>query len=146
MSKRPLFIAFAGVGVLLGCSKDLKHTNKIHGTWDIARIETVSTTGTIVSSIDPDGVMQFDKCDVRPDDFRAYRHDFSYHSGDSVIIDRGVGIYKFDDQGRQLVVRTAANGSETETVYRINAFERKEIRMETHSNEHGKIVYLLEKR
>lgn len=145
MRKIPLFIASAVACVLLSCSKDLRHTNRIHGTWDITRIEAVSTTGTTHFSIDPDGVMQFDKCDVRPDDFRAYRHDYTYHDGDSVVLQRTTGTYKFDDKGQRLVVHTSENGATVETVYHIVSFERKEILMETHNPDHSRTVYLLER-
>lgn len=138
----PLFIAVAGV--LSGCSKDLRHTNRIHGTWDIARIEAVSPSGVTTFSTDPDGVMQFDKCDIRDDDFRAYRHDYAFDSGDSTVLRRSVGVYKFDDEGRQLVVRTSENGTEHETTYHVVIFGKKEILMEIR-NEHGRTAYTLEK-
>jgi hypothetical protein len=137
-------MASAGACMLLGCSKDLRHTNKIHGTWDITRIEAVSPSGTTLFSTDPDGVIQFDKCDVRPDDFRAYRHDYTYHHGDSTALVRAVGTYKFDDQGRQLVVRVPENGTEHETTYHVVVFEKKEIVMETRGG-NGRTVYMLEK-
>jgi hypothetical protein len=145
MKKLLLFITPTLLFLFLSCSKDIRKTNKIHGTWNIERISAVSSAGATTFSADPEGVMQFNKCDIHHEDFRAYRANYTYPAGATTVVVSETGAYRFYDGGERLVIRLKNGNSYHETVYYVTSFTNKKLEMETRNADNSKTVFVLEK-
>ena len=144
MGKLPLFFLFISC-LLFSCSKDLKHTNKIHGTWEITSLQEYSGDGNTFST-DPEGVFQFDKCQVLEDEFRAFRQQYSYSHGSSTISKNETGIYKFDDEGRLLTIRIPDDNGYHQTVYHLISLKNKKLVIEHIRSQNDRTILTLEKK
>lgn len=129
MRKLPLFLLFMLPGLLFSCSKDIRHTNKVHGIWDITGLEDFSGN-TVTFSTDPEGVFQFNKCQVYDADFRAFRQQYTYTIGDSTVARNETGKYSFDEDGRLLGVLIPGDNGIIETAYHLISLTRKELVIE----------------
>ena len=141
-----LFV-FAGLFTLIAsCSKDLKYTNKVHGTWKISSIEHVSTNGSAALTIQPDGVIQFDKCQVNEDETRGFRQHYAYLIGDSLVSLNATGSYIFDEEATKLIVTVPSEGSTRMTVYNVLAIDRRKLVLEEQHDENTRTVLTLAKK
>ena len=142
MKLRYLFILLLPA-LFMSCSKDLKHTNSIHGTWEIARIEQFSANGAITFATVPTGIMQFDKCQVNQNYTRAFRQQYSYSTGTETVAFNETGTYTFDNDGQLLVVTIPNDNGHTEMFYHLTSFQNKKLVMEKQNGDGGKMVYSL---
>lgn len=132
-------------GIVFSCSKDLKQTNKIHGTWEITSLQEYS--GDVSSfSTDPEGVFQFDKCQVLEEEFRAFRQQYSYSHGSNTISKNETGIYKFDDEGRLLTIRIPDDNGYHQTVYHLISLKNKKLVIEHIRSQNDRTILTLEKK
>jgi hypothetical protein len=127
------------------CSKDVRHTNKIHGVWNIERISAVSSDGNTTFTTIPEGFFQFNKCDIHQDDYRAYKEEYTYQAGSTTVTSSGKGIYRFFDDGDRLVIRSENGGGYHQTTYHVTSFSKKKIAMEIRHSDNSKTVFELER-
>ena len=148
MIKRNLHIAAILSIVLLAmaCNKSQVRTNRIDGTWDVTRVETVSADGTSSVSTDPDGSFTFDKCNIADDDYCNYTQQTSYTIGSTVFTTNASGLYRFDDEGKTLVIREGnEDGTYDETRYTVLSFKRKKLELQDTADDGARTLYTLEK-
>jgi hypothetical protein len=103
------------------CSKDVRYTNKVNGSWKIDEISGTHTTSSI------DGTIYFNNCDIVDEDFRLMREDYSYQLGDSTVIVKHSGAYKFADKGKTLLLRRTIHGEKTVTAYTVKALTKNSL-------------------
>ena len=145
MRELPLFLLLLAFAPVVSCSKDVRQTNKIHGTWDIVKLEEISSNGTMTFSTNPGGVMQFDKCQILDDDFRAFRRLYSYSANGSDVSVNQTGFYKFTEGGRMLTVRIPDDNGDHDTHYTVTSLRHKSLTMEYQQSDGSKMIYSLEK-
>jgi hypothetical protein len=145
MLKFPLFILLALSGLFFSCSKDIRHTNKVHGTWDITGLEHYSGN-SVTFSADPEGVFQFNKCQVYDADFRAFRQQYTYTIGGTTVARNETGQYSFDDDGQLLIVHIPTDNGTRETVYHLVSLKHKELVIEHRSPAGERTVLTLRKK
>lgn len=142
-----LFIALpVSTLLIISCSKEIRNTNKIHGTWNVTSLQQYDAGGDQTLSAQPDGVMQFNKCDVIDDDYRAFRQQYTYSGHTGTVTLNETGSYRFEQDGAVLVVRIPSGGDHEHIRYNVTTLERKKAVLERQHEDNSKTIITLNER
>ena len=142
MGKLSLLVLLVLPALFFSCSKDLKHTNRIHGTWELTQLQQITIEGSSFST-DPAGVFQFDKCQVLEQDFRAFRQHYSYTIGDSTVLKNETGSYKFDEEGRLLIIHIPTDNGREETIYHLISLDKRKLVIDQTQSDNSRTILTL---
>ncbi len=145
MKKIFLFLALPST-LLFACSKEIRNTNKIHGTWNVTSLQQFDADGNQTLSTQPEGTIQFNKCDVIDKDYRAFRRQYSYAGENGTVTHNETGSYRFEQDGSLLVVRIPNDNGHEHLHYRVTALERKKAVLEQLHDDESKTVLTLQER